>query len=415
MTVTTLTACALCGSGDLEQFLDLGLSPIAGDFPVVPESFESMPRYPLRLAHCRACGLAQLLDIIDNKLLYGRAYPYFSGASRPVVDHMAAYAKQVQAAYPIPLREHGIVEIACNDGTFLRHFVDADVRYGLGVEPALGPAEIADRAGVDVLREPFGLESARRIVDLFGKTGVIVGNNVLAHISDLDDFLAGVKTLLHQDGVAIFEVQYLPDLLTGNAFDLVYHEHHYFWSVRSLGEAFARHSMAVVDVQQHGMQGGSIRVFVRHAGPLSHSQNSVIGLLGFERQALTGAAYVSLQPRASRVRARLWAMLEAERAAGRTVAAYGASAKATTLFAHCDIDSERVAYAVDTTPIKWGRYMPGTDIPIVPAGSLPDGLRAPDTYLLTVPNYLGTFVRNEHRFLGAGGRAIVPLPVPAVI
>lgn len=415
MSVTTLDSCASCGR-NIELFLDLGASPIAGDFPVLPNSVEAAPRFPLRLAHCGSCGLVQLMDIIDNKLLYGRDYPYYSGASNPVVDHMTRYAADIHCRYPRLLREHGIVEIACNDGTFLRHFhEDVDkllaARYVLGVEPADGPALAAIDAGVNVVAKPFTAALAADIVIDRGRAGVIVGNNVLAHVADLDDFLSGVKTLLHKDGVAVFEVQYLLDLLVGNHFDLVYHEHHYFWSMTALAHAFNRHGMTICEVSQHDMQGGSIRFTARHRSPLAWAENPVVELLRFERTALRPEAYAGMQGRANRVRTRLWHLLEAERAQRRTVAGYAASAKATTLFAFCGITDVRVAYMVDTTPVKWGRHMPGTDIRIEP----PDGPTKPDTYLLTVSNYLGTFVRNEAEFLANGGRAIVPLPVPVVI
>jgi novobiocin biosynthesis protein NovU/D-mycarose 3-C-methyltransferase len=420
MTMTTRVDCASCGTSLGDPFLNLGRTPIAGDFRTKPNSVEPVETYPLRVAACgnTGCGLVQLVDVIDNSVLYGRDYPYYSGASRPVVDHMDAYARYVHCNFPRLLREHGLVEIASNDGTFLQHFTREMVRYALGVEPASGPASNARMRGFNVLEVPFDQAAADAIVEEHGQPGVVVANNVLAHVYDLHDFLGGVRRLLHPDGIFLFEVQYLPDLVTGNAFDLVYHEHHYFWSVTALHHALQMHGLVIMHVAQHGMQGGSIRVEARHAGPLSHADFTPGRLMRAEKWLPTGLP--GMQGRVDRVVRRLSDLLDAEDHAGRVLAGYAASAKGTTLLAQLDVRRQKMLrYAVDTTEVKWGRYMPGTDIPIVPPVFPHDGdvagIPLPDTYLLLVGNYLGPVMRYERNFLNRGGRIITPLPVPTVI
>lgn len=419
MTMTTRVDCASCGTSLGAPFLNLGRSPIAGDFRTKPNSVEPVETYPLRVAACtnNGCGLVQLVDVIDNSVLYGRDYPYYSGASRPVVDHMDGYAAYVHRNFPRLLRECGLVEIASNDGTFLQHFTRETVHHALGVEPASGPAAQARERGYSVLEAPFDRAAADAIVEEYGRAGVVVANNVLAHVYDLHDFIGGVKKLLHPDGVFLFEVQYLPDLVAGNAFDLVYHEHHYFWSVTALHNALQMHGLVIMSVTQHGMQGGSIRVEVRHDGPLSHADFTPGRLMRAERWLATGLQ--GMQGRVDRVIRRLSDLLDAEDAAGRVIVGYAASAKGSTLLAQLEIRRQKmIRYVVDTTEVKWGRYMPGTDIPIVPPiASMddPGGIPLPETYLLLVGNYLSPVMRREQSFLNQGGRIISPLPIPTMI
>jgi SAM-dependent methyltransferase len=421
LAATERAACGACGGDGLYRFLDLGMSPVAGDFPTVPEYERMAPRFPLRLAVCQDCTLVQLVDIIPGEILYGRDYPYYSGASAPVVMHMMDYAAYVMANFPRLLRDHGVLEIAANDGTLLRHFARAGFRT-LGVEPATGPAAYAAAEhGLNMVVAPFGESVGKSFFAQGQRFGVIIANNVLAHVEDLGNFLEGVRYALQPDGVAIFEVQYLPDLLLGNAFDLVYHEHRSFFSLTALRALFASHGLTVCDVKQHEMQGGSIRVVARHAGPHVHPEHSVNHLLRAEAWLGTSGTtnpFSGVQGRVNRIRDRLRTLLARE--GSRTVVGYAASAKATTLLSFVGLDVDRIAYMVDTTPVKWGRYMPGTSIPILDPTEAAEtatigGLRRPDTYLLTVGNYLPATLRREAAFLAAGGRIISPLPVPTII
>lgn len=398
--------CGGCGSPDLIEFLDLGATPLADDFPTTPDP--DALRWPLGAAVCESCRLVQLTEVVPDDVLWGGDYGFHTGGSPSLRQYFAEYALTLATTYP----EQAVglvVEVACNDGTMLRHFTGRI----LGVEPAKGPAEAARARDLDVITAPFGREVAQAIVDTEGQASLVIANNVLAHVADLDDFVGGLALLLAPDGVLSVEVQYLGDLLLGNGFDLLYHEHRSFFSARSLAAVLGRQGLVVVDVKRTPAQGGSLRVAASRSGRPSPG---VFDLIEDERRFNLMAQLPLLQGRADAVRDRLCDLVAAERAAGRAVVGYGAPAKATTLLHWCGLTSaEDVEVVYDATPSKDGRYMPGTDIPITTepiAGTL---AAHRTTALLLAHNYLPSVIRREREFLDAGGRFVVPLPVPAVI
>lgn len=388
--------CSACGCAELDEFLDLGMSPIADAYTSSPD--EPSDTYPLQVAVCAKCRLVQLLEVVDHDVLFGTGYSFYSSASAPLSAYHGAYARDVLREYPEAARR-GVVEVGCNDGDLLRHFAD---HPALGVDPASGPADVARRRGLEVLVRPFGLATAHDIKDRRGYQGLVIANHVLAHVADVADVLAGIRHLLHPDGVAMVEVQYLPDLLVNNAFDLVYHEHRNFFSLSSLEQAAARHDLHVVDARLTDRQGGSLRVTLSRRA--DHNP-AVDRLRHAERWLNSWSAYEGMQGRVERVRARLLDLLAVEVRAGRTLACYGAPAKATTLFAYCGIDVDVLPFAVDTTTAKQGRYIPGARIPIV----APDVFEA-DAFLLASWNYAAPIMRNN-----PGHRWIVPIPAPVVL
>jgi SAM-dependent methyltransferase len=389
------THCGGCGSAYLQPFLDLGDSPLADRFPATAEEPED--RYPLQLAVCTSCWLVQLTEIVPDGLLYGEDYAFFTGSSPSAVVYFADYAAQLARQLDLGTDKF-LVEIACNDGTLLSRF---DCRT-LGVEPADGPAAAANAKGLKVMHEPFGLEATRLIVLGSGAADVVVANNVAAHVSDLHDFFAGVEHLLAPDGVAVVEVQYLADLLAGGQFDHVYHEHRYYFTADSLARVAARHGLAVRSVTPTPAQGGSIRVMFGRGEPIELSEPAWL------RQPST---FMSLQGRVERIRTRLLDLLDEQIAAGRKVAGYAASAKSATLLNYCGIGPDRLDHIVDTTPHKIGRYTPGSKIPVCGPGERPE----PDVYLLLAWNYLPGVLRREAAYAAAGGRFLVPLPMPVLL
>jgi ribosomal protein S27AE len=388
------THCGGCGSTYLQPFLDLGSSPLADRFPATADQPED--RYPLQLAVCTSCWLVQLTEIVPDGLLYGDDYAFFTGSSPSAVSYFADYAAQLKQQFNLDGKF--LVEIACNDGTML---AEHDCRT-LGVEPAAGPAAAARAKGLTVMHEPFGLETARRIVAGYGAADVVVANNVAAHVSDLHDFFAGMEHLLAPDGVAVVEVQYLADLLTGGQFDHVYHEHRYYFTADSLARVAGRHGLAVRSVTQTPAQGGSIRVTFGRWQPMELSEPAWL------RQPST---FLSLQGRVEHVRTRLLALLDEQITAGRKVAGYAASAKSATLLNYCGIGPDRLDHIVDTTPHKIGRYAPGSKIPV----TAPSDRAEPDVYLLLAWNYLPGVLRRERGFIDRGGRFLVPIPYPVLL
>jgi hypothetical protein len=392
--------CAACGYDDLEMFLDLGLSPIADAYTSDPH--ETSSRYPLQVGVCTGCWLVQLLEVVDHQTLFGTGYSFYSSASPPLSEYHASYAASVLKNFK-HLAKSLTVEIGCNDGDLLHHFAEARCR-ALGVDPASGPVGVARSRGLSVLEQPFSPKAAQEIKEEYGSAGVIIANHVLAHVESVSDVLEGVAHLLSDDGVAFIEVQYLPDLLVNNAFDLVYHEHRNFFSLTSLRSALARWGLYIDRVELTDRQGGSLRVA---ATKRPHGQ--------FEVQAMWGAkeawlcqlgVYEGFQGRIERIRDRLCDLVSQ----ASPLIGYGAPAKATTLINYCRFDRDNISYVIDSTAAKQGRYIPGTAIKIVAPD--PVYLERNDNVLLLAWNYAPQIIRANSAYRG---RWIVPIPAPVVL
>jgi hypothetical protein len=415
--------CGNCGSGSLEQFLDLGSTPLADDFPDKPDSVNPLERWPLGAVECGNCCLIQLSEVVPDEILWGGDYGFYTGASPSSIRYFDEYARQVAAAVYLKTQVDSaaplVVEIASNDGTFLsaleRQAAELNVNCRmLGVEPARGPAKMAMDAGHNVIRMPFGRTVAQKIVDTNGYASVVVASNVIAHVADLADFVGGIATLLADNGLAFVEFQYAGDLLCGNGIDLFYHEHRSFFSLRTMENTLRRNGLRILDAMWTSAQGGSQRVTVGHVVEGAPVCQAVVD----EPQTI-GWQLEGMQLRADMIRERLRRTVYGELSAGRQVVAYGAPAKATTLLNWCELTgSQTISVAYDATPTKAGRYIPGTDIPITFSPSLhtaslghPDGVSA----LVLPHNYLPGILKREAGFMAAGGRLIVPLPVPVVL
>ena len=399
------TACGGCGGSQLHQFLDLGKTPLADRFPASPEEPEDW--YPLGAAVCTDCWLSQVTEIVPDEVLFGADYAFATGASPSAVAYYERWAAWALGLFGERARQL-TVEIACNDGTLLRHFAAAGCP-AVGVEPA-APAAIA-RAGsprLDVIAEPFTWDVAERIKDEHGPAGLVIACNVAAHVSDLFAFLSGVRKLIAPDGVAVIEFQYLPRLIAGGQFDHVYHEHRFFFTL----DAFARAceeagGLPVLAVEHVAAQGGSLRVIIGRGQP----SPAVAALRDAEAWLRGRPAYAGVQARADFAAAELVSMLEGLREQGVTVAGYGASAKLSTLLNFAGVGPDLVSHVTDLTPGKAGRFTPGSHIPVVLPGQRPE----PGAYLLGAWNYLGGIIRRERAYLGGGGKLIMPVPVPVIL
>ena len=394
------TTCSACGCLELEQFLDLGDSPVADAYTATPD--EVSPTYPLQVAVCAKCRLVQLLEVLDHETLFGTGYSFYTSASPPLSAYHAAYAADILTCYPDQVAR-GVVEVGCNDGDLLRHFVGYPA---VGVDPAVGPAGVAQDRGLEVLVRPFGLAAAHEIRDRRGRQGVVVANHVLAHVADVADVLAGISVLMDGTSIAMVEVQYLPDLLVNNAFDLVYHEHRNFFSLSSLKQAAGRHGLFVLDAELTDRQGGSLRVTLGKTYQVT-STPAAAKLRHREVWLDDFGAYAGMQGRAERIRDRLLDTVTQPFKHGLTgvMAVYGAPAKATTLLNFCGLTVKDLQWCLDSTPAKQGRHIPGTGIPIHP----PEHPGA-SVYLLAAHNYASTIIRREpHR------RWVIPFPAPVVL
>lgn len=397
-------SCAICGSAMLTTILDLGTSPLADAFP---EDAAEQTRYPLDLLQCQTCALVQLGEIVDDNLLFGSDYAFFSGASPSLVDTYDELAHWL-------LREHaaecaqGVIEIASNDGTLLHHFQTAGHSV-LGIDPALPAATRALSRGVPTRVRAFSSREAESVVALdhgthFGRqAGLVIANHVLAHVTDPVDFMQGIATLLHPDGLALIEVQYFFDLFFGNEWDHVYHEHRTYLCLTDVVRLANQVGLVVTEVDNSPAQGGSIRVQLRHRGEPSDRVLRVLNReMGFND-------YGGWQARVDYSRERILDLLWSFKRQGKRIAGYGASAKSTTLLNYCDIDANLLDCVVDATAYKIGRLTPGSLIPIVSAEP------NVDVYLLLVWNYLAGVLRRERAFRERGGLFLVPIPHPVVL
>lgn len=403
--------CGACCSDRLTTILDLGETPLADRFPSKPKPEET---YPLDLMLCESCGLVQLGEIVEDDILFGRDYAFFTGSSPSLVEYYRGYSASVLREYPELCRK-GVVEIASNDGTLVEMFSKAGCPV-LGIEPALPPAEHASKRGIPTKIRSFTSNEAREITDvshgghLGQKPGIVIANHVLAHVAEPVDILRGIQLLLAEDGLAFVEFQYFPDLFFGNEWDHVYHEHRSFLTLTAVAQ-MARHvGLEVVDAVNSPRQGGSMRVTL--AASPSRPHHRVEALLARELRMNLCAlgTYGNWQARVEYTRDRVRELLWEFAAQGKEVWGYGASAKSSTLLNYCGLDTTYLKAVEDTTPYKIGCYTPGTHIPVVAPSE-----QKPDAYLLLVWNYLEGVIRREREFMDGGGHFIVPIPHPVVL
>ena len=354
---TTTLTCRVYHGSHLVPFVHLGSTPLADRFLATPDEPEE--RFPLDVRVCADCFLVQLVTSVDPSLLFGEDYGFYTGASASAVTHFAREAAALLARFPD--QAAFTVEIASNDGELLRHFQQAGNRV-LGIDPATPPAQAAIARGIPTLVRPFDARAARTIVATAGEAGLVLANNVLAHVADPVAFARGVTEVLRPGGVFVFEVQYLPHLLFRTEFDHIYHEHHSYFSFGPIERLLAQAALRVFDVQHVPTQGGSLRVF---ACPLQARQRTTaaVALLREQERALaldTLATYAGFAPRVAYLKEQLLTTLTRLKRAGKHLAGFGANAKSCTLLNYCGIDADLLDYVLDGTPAKYGRYTPGT-------------------------------------------------------
>jgi len=401
-------ACRSCGSESLAVFLTLGETPLANALLRQEDLARPEARFPLDVALCADCSLVQILDTVPPEVMFSE-YPYLSSVSTTMVAHARALAERTIADErlgPASL----VVEAASNDGYLLQWYRARGISV-LGIEPARNVAAVAREKGVETECAFFGSATAKAREH---QADVFHAHNVLAHVPAVNDFVAGIGVALKPSGLGIVEVPYVVDLVDRVEFDTIYHEHLSYFSLTALCRLFERHALAVTDVAHLPIHGGTLRIHVRHAGHRSPSP-TVAAMLADERARGVDALafYADFSRRVERLRTDLVAMLTGLKAKGCSISAYGASAKGSTLLNAFGIGRELLDCVVDRSPVKQGRYTPGTHLPIVG----PDRLarERPDYLLLLVWNFADEVLAQQADYRRAGGRFIIPVPTPRIV
>jgi SAM-dependent methyltransferase len=393
--------------------LDLGETPLANSLLSEADLDRPEPRYPLALVFCEGCSLVQITVSVPPEDMF-REYLYFSSFSDTMLRHAEVLAGRLKATRSLG-PESLVVEAASNDGYLLQYYKRAGVPV-LGIEPARNVAEVAERErAVPTLCEFFGLPLARELAASGRRADVFHANNVLAHVPDLNGFVAGVAALLKPDGLAVIEAPYVDEMVQKCEFDTIYHEHLCYFSLTAVDALFRRHGLRVVDVERLDIHGGSLRYFGAPEGSAHAPSPAVSALLAEEaRRGVDRAEYYrTFASRVEALKAKLTSLLAGLKRGGARVVAYGASAKGSTLLNTFGIGREVLDYAVDRSTYKQGRYLPGVRVPIVaPSRLLED---RPDYTLLLTWNFKDEILEQQADYRRAGGKFIVPVPEPVVV
>jgi SAM-dependent methyltransferase len=410
MSFAPCVACRSCGGTTLRPVLDLGEQPLANSYPALDAGTDE-PRYPLAIVCCAGCSLVQLTGTVDPQVMFDD-YPYFSSYSDTMVAAMEQLAHRLADQHSLGADDL-VVEVASNDGYLLRHYIGCGVPV-LGVEPAANVARAAEHAGVPTLVEYFSADTGHRLAAEGRLASILHANNVMAHVPEINDFIEGIAAVLRPTGTAVIETPYLGHLIADGEFDTIYHEHVFHYSLTAIDALVRRHGLAVVDVEQVAMHGGSLRVFLQH-DTMGSPSPEVRRLLAAEEEAGVGGPeyYQDFARRVESTRTRTRALLEQEKAAGARIAAYGAAAKGTVLLNHFGIDTSLVDYVVDRSPHKQGRRMPGVGIPVRDPSALIED--QPDLVLLLAWNFADEILEQQAAYRQAGGRFLVPIPEPRVL
>ena len=405
--LTHRDTCRLCGGAGLSRVLSLTPTPPANAFVTKDELEVEQACYPLDLFFCESCAHVQLLDVVDPRVLFEN-YVYVSGTSPVFVKYLGDQARSVASRFGLGTGDLAL-EIGSNDGTLLKAYRDGGLSV-LGIDPARDIAARASASGIETWPEFFGPALADRVVRERGKAKVVAANNVFAHADDLGAIADGIRALLADDGVFVFEVSYLLDVLEKTLFDTIYHEHLSYHSVAPLKRFFEARGLHLFDAARVEAHGGSLRGFVQWAGGPHEETPAVAGLIATERAAGLdrAATFEGFATRIDALKAELTGLLVRLKADGKRIVGYGAPAKATTLMYAFELGAQVLDFIVDESPLKQGLYTPGLHLPVLAPAALDE--RKPDYLLILAWNFARPIMEKNARYAGSGTRFIVPSP-----
>lgn len=400
--------CRFCDTPLQHTFVDLGMSPLCESFLRADQIDQMEPFYPLHVRVCHRCFLVQLEAYVGGEEIFTE-YAYFSSYSDSWLAHAKRYTEQMIEQLHLTTQSQ-VVELASNDGYLLQYFVERGIPV-LGIEPAVNVAKVAEEKGVPTLVKFFGRETARELVAQGTRADLMLGNNVLAQVPDLNDFVAGMKILLAPRGVITIEFPHLMRLVAERQFDTIYHEHYSYFSFITAREIFAAHGLALYDVEELSTHGGSLRIYARHV----HDDTKPLTRRAAELLAREEAAgirkldyYATYAEQVKETKRQLLDLLIRLKRDGKSVIGYGAPGKGNTLLNYCGIRTDLLDYTVDRNPYKHGRFTPGTHIPIFPTEHVRE--TKPD-YVLILPWNLQDEIMAQHGYIRDwGGQFIVPIP-----
>lgn len=408
------TTCRMCGGENLEMVLELSSTPPGNNFLSLRELEVPEISYPLELFFCKDCCHVQLGHVVNPKILYQKDYLYVSGTSDEFVAYLKQYSQEAIEQYGLS-KNSLVVDIGSNDGTCLRAFRDAGIHRVLGIDPAIKIAQMATLAGIETVGDFFSLNLGKELREKYGPAALITSHNACAHIDHLDDVFRGVEYWLADNGVFILEVGYLLDVYENAWFDTIYHEHLDFHTIAPFKTLFRRVGLEMIDVLRISPQGGSIRIVAQKIGGPRAVQNSVFNLIANEelRGLNNLETFKEFGARIDSVGEHLRKLIQEIKSSGKTIAAFGAPTKSTTLLAHFGLGRDHLDFIVDDNPLKQGLFAPASHIPVLHPEEL--HVRKPDFLLILAWNFAGPIMRNNQKYQDAGGKFIIPMPEPRIV
>ena len=406
--------CRFCKKPVTVEFIDLVNSPASNSFLTFEQLNEPETFYPLKVFVCDSCFLVQVDEYKKSDAIFDSNYVYFSSYSTSWLAHCNSYTELMINRFGFNSKSQ-VIEIASNDGYLLQYFKDKDVKV-LGIEPTKNTAEVAVQKGIETVTEFFGVDLAQKLVAKGVKADLLLGNNVLAHVPNILDFVGGMKILLNQTGVITMEFPHLVQLIDNNQFDTIYHEHFSYLSFYTVKQIFESQGLEMFDVEEIPTHGGSLRIYAKHvADSTKEISTNVSKLIDYEitKGICSLDYYKGFQERAEKIKLDLWSFLIEQKKQGKKVAAYGAAAKGNTLLNYCGVKNDLIAFVVDANPHKQGKFLPASHIPVVNEEFLKT--EKPDFVIVLPWNLIDEITKQLSYIEDWDGKFLMPIPKVQVI